>query len=915
MKKVFCMFLAILMLVSLLPTVFFNTSSFAAQTIATDQSEPITTAYSKDLTITIGSVNASPNEIITVPINLTNVPQDGIYVFDIAIKYDETKLEYFDYAPGSIIKNPESNFAMVKEKDGLLKMLFMDYNLANEHITSDGLLLNLHFKVLETSISSTSISASNLSFGGHNLEELTETTVSGLINISESAVPGVFAVRIGSTRGEQGDMLIPINFENVPAEGVSTCEMTIKYNPLLIEFLDYETGNIINNQTSSFEINKLSDGNIKLIFLCNTTEHPITSDGLFANLKFKILDSFVNPVATIDITDTNFTNIYNDSLDAMNFSGQIFFSNTPTPTPPPPKKLTVTVGEAIEISESLLSIPVTLKNVPNDGISSVTMYLYYDSDILEYQSYKKGSIASNLTVNKVQDGILSLVVDNTSTDKDNYIKDTGQLLTIDFEIRTPDDKNTLISLRDAYFLDKFLNPVDAEIEPDLVYVTGLLTPIRSNLKISVDSAHANTGDLIEVPIKFTDVPEGGIGSVDMTINYDADFLEYVSSAPGSIVDNVASNFYSTFQYPGSIRLMLQYTSKETCISTDGIFATITFKVLQASDSLTQILISQPKVTNRNLRAFYKSTSSGFVNISGQPTPPDTDLHINLGSAQVSKGKIVAIPVCLTNVTSIPSLMCKIKYDTSKLNYDHYEAGSIIPAPSTLFNVLSEKDGNLELLFLNFLMCNDYNIQKDGLLVTLFFKATETSSKTPLNFDSIIIHNNNLDVINVKSKSGYIDIIEQDKYTISGYISTDLIKSNSQSNEGFVVALSRTNLMATTDEKGYFEIKSVPVGIYNIEITKSNFLSRELENILIDNNKELSTESNPLLLWGGDIEISGIQDGAINFEDIMAMCKVFNSLSGDKSYKENMDFNKDGAINLEDIMIIARHFNKTSSDYQ
>lgn len=913
MKKVFCMFLAILMLVSLLPTIFFNTSVFAAQTIVTNETTPITTASSKDLTITIGSVNASPNEIISVPINVTNVPKDGILVFNMTIKYDETKLEYLDYEHGNIIINPETNFSMQKEQDGVLNMLFMDYNFANEHIISDGQLINFHFKVLETSKSATSISVSKISFGDTKLKELIETTVSGLINISDCAVPGVFNVKIGSAEGNKGDILsIPVNFENVPSEGLSTCEMNIKYNPLLVEFLDYESGNIINNKTSSFKIDKLPDGNIKLIFLCNTTEQPITSDGLFANLEFKILDSYFTPI-TIDITDTNFTNIYNDNLVVMNFSGQIIFYIKPTP--PPPKKLAVAVDEAIEISESLLSIPVTLKNVPNEGISSIKLNLHYDSDILGYLSYKKGNTASNLTVTKVQDGILSLVVDNAITNKDNYIKDDGELLTIDFEILTPDNKNTLISLHDASFLDKLLNPIDAELEPDLVYVTGLLTPISSNLKISVDPTQGNTGDLIEVPIKFTNVPEGGIGSADMTINYDADFLEYVSSAQGSIVDNAALNFCSTLQYPGSIKFMLQYPSKETCISTDGIFATITFKVLQASDSLTQILISQPTVTNRNLRAFYKSTSSGFVNISGQPTPPDTDLQINLGSAQVKKGEIVAIPVSLTNVTSIPSLLCNIKYDSSKLNYDHYEAGSIIDFPSTSFDVLSEENGNLKLLFLNYLMCNDYNIQRDGLLVTLFFKATENSCKTPLNFDSIMINNNNLDILNVKSKSGYIDILEGDKYTISGYISSDFVKSNSQTNEGFVIALSGTNIMATTDDKGYFEIKSVPVGIYNIEVTKSNFLSRKIENISIDGNKELSTVSNPLLLWCGDIEISGIKDGAINFEDIMAICKMFNSLSGDESYKENMDFNIDGAINLEDIMIIAKHFNKTSSDYK
>jgi len=68
------------------------------------------------------------------------------------------------------------------------------------------------------------------------------------------------------------------------------------------------------------------------------------------------------------------------------------------------------------------------------------------------------------------------------------------------------------------------------------------------------------------------------------------------------------------------------------------------------------------------------------------------------------------------------------------------------------------------------------------------------------------------------------------------------------------------------------------------------------------------------MWIGDMEIDGVQDGAINMEDIMEICKAFNSVSGDAVYKESLDLNKDSAINLEDIMIVVKHFNKTSADY-
>ena len=68
------------------------------------------------------------------------------------------------------------------------------------------------------------------------------------------------------------------------------------------------------------------------------------------------------------------------------------------------------------------------------------------------------------------------------------------------------------------------------------------------------------------------------------------------------------------------------------------------------------------------------------------------------------------------------------------------------------------------------------------------------------------------------------------------------------------------------------------------------------------------------MWAGDMVISGNQDGAINLEDIMEVCKAFNTASTDEKYKVGLDLNRDGAVNLEDVMIVAKHFNKVSSNY-
>jgi endo-1,4-beta-xylanase len=158
----------------------------------------------------------------------------------------------------------------------------------------------------------------------------------------------------------------------------------------------------------------------------------------------------------------------------------------------------------------------------------------------------------------------------------------------------------------------------------------------------------------------------------------------------------------------------------------------------------------------------------------------------------------------------------------------------------------------------------------------------------------------------------------ENYTISGYIKSDFLYSEDMLpviESCFVVEVVGTNLKAETDN-GYFRITGVPVNEtgYTLKITKVNYLAREVKNVVVTGDTAISTESEPLLMWAGDIVINGIQDNAINMEDVMYLCKSFNAEKGSDRYVESSDLNKDGVINMEDIMIIGKHFNKASVHY-
>jgi hypothetical protein len=302
-----------------------------------------------------------------------------------------------------------------------------------------------------------------------------------------------------------------------------------------------------------------------------------------------------------------------------------------------------------------------------------------------------------------------------------------------------------------------------------------------------------------------------------------------------------------------------------------------------------------------------------------PTSASTGFTVNFDSVAGKSGDTITVPINLVNVPSvgISTANMTIEYDATKLKYVSYEAGSIITNAATNFEINQPSDGTLKVLFLDYTM-KTQAIKEDGIFATLTFKVIGDEGMADVEVTKSTFGDNDLSRYEVTLENGGVNIgSAPEGFTISGHINPDFMTTSTTApivNEGFKVEIVEANKSVATDNKGYFEIKDIAAGTYTVKITKDNYLTRIIESVTVSDNKEMSTSAEPILMWAGDMIINGAQDGAINLEDIMEVCKAFNTASTDSKYKEDLDLNKDGAINLEDVMIIARHFNKVSSDY-
>jgi hypothetical protein len=128
------------------------------------------------------------------------------------------------------------------------------------------------------------------------------------------------------------------------------------------------------------------------------------------------------------------------------------------------------------------------------------------------------------------------------------------------------------------------------------------------------------------------------------------------------------------------------------------------------------------------------------------------------------------------------------------------------------------------------------------------------------------------------------------FSVSGCVVPDFLKdldTESTLKSGFKVEIVGTSLSDITDEDGCFEIKNVPENAsgYTIKISKPVYLYREIKDVSVTKDVQVSTKNTPIYMWAGDMVINGVQDNAINMTDIMQIATSFNTSKGNAKYVE------------------------------
>jgi alpha-tubulin suppressor-like RCC1 family protein len=152
----------------------------------------------------------------------------------------------------------------------------------------------------------------------------------------------------------------------------------------------------------------------------------------------------------------------------------------------------------------------------------------------------------------------------------------------------------------------------------------------SEIEVSIGSRTATSGSLIEVPITFSKVPEGGISKLSFAVQVNPEVFQLSTVTAGELIKDTKDFTYSVSN--GTITLNFTDSTKTTNnITKTGIFATLKL-YLKSSSNIGRYSISQTLISGEG---FYSKASGrynvkyidGYIDTSFQYGDVDGDLKV------------------------------------------------------------------------------------------------------------------------------------------------------------------------------------------------------------------------------------------------------------------------------------------------
>ncbi|GKX67106.1 cohesin domain-containing protein [Inconstantimicrobium mannanitabidum] len=267
-------------------------------------------------------------------------------------------------------------------------------------------------------------------FSAGDVQKLTVTVKPVVMNLN---------VVIGNATGKAGTtVVVPVTVKGITKNGMNACTFTLSYDKNLFENVKVTPGDICVNPDATFIPSVDAENGLINIFYCDSTGaelEAILKDGLFFNISFDIKAGAKEGTTDVKVSDPgNFVDTKSAAYNLNYTNGSVTIVGVPV------DKFSTNIGAVEGKAGDTLVIPVSLKNIPVSGISSLDLKFKYDSNLIDIVSVAPGSIIANPKANfsyydNKNNNLLSMsFLDFEATGKD-LIKSSGDLVYITVKIK------------------------------------------------------------------------------------------------------------------------------------------------------------------------------------------------------------------------------------------------------------------------------------------------------------------------------------------------------------------------------------------------------------------------------------------------------------------------------------------------
>ncbi|MBE6050809.1 MAG: hypothetical protein E7214_09190 [Clostridium sp.] len=628
--------------------------------------------------VKIGDASGKQDETVTVPVELTNVPEKGIYGYSFTIKYDNKKFDGVEVTPTDLNPSAEDNFiATVDEEAGTIKISYVSSQIDDsETIFKNGKIADISFHIKKSAPVGIYDVDAEVQAGSAAYVNDDYTTGAYVIKYDNGSIEVVdkdikdLNVSVGKAEGKPGETVtVPVEISSVDPEGVYGYSFTIKYDSKKFDGVKVVPTDLNPSAEDNFIATVDEEaGTIKISYVSSQIDdsETIFKDGKIADISFHIKDTTEEGTYDLDLVDEAGNAAYvNDDYSTgaykvVSTDGSIEVGKIP---PRPVKDLEVAVGEVQAATGEKVTVPVEISSVDEEGVYGYSFTIKYDNtkfDGVEVRPTDLNPSAEDNFIATVDEeaGTIKISYVSSQIDDSETIFKNGKIADIDFHVKDATPAGTYkLDLVDEAGNAAYVNADYSTGAYKVVSTDGAIkvTPNSDLVNFTIGNETVAKDGKVNVPVSLDKKSKKGVYGYSFTVKYDNTKFDGVEVTPTDLNPSAEDNFIATIDEEAGI-IKISYVSStiddSETIFENGKIADITLhakKDAEAGKSKLDILGETANAAYVNddysTGAFNVMDTDGFVTIvDGEQPEQDSTLKTSKVTYNPEEAKDIEVGV-------------------------------------------------------------------------------------------------------------------------------------------------------------------------------------------------------------------------------------------------------------------------------